>query len=651
MCPLIQVKCDETAPKCDRCVERGIDCSGYTFNLRWASKNQLKPPSQAKISQGASDKSNSTKNRRLASHGRRRSPSRSEPDTAESVLSRTCDSEAGTAGLLDSCIAESLDSSCGAIPLPEEWEHTAFMNNFFLDSVSPSLRQPSEQLCAPSDGLLWDLTDAPQSQSHTDLNGDLPSHLILQHVLDCGDFDQLGEEGEVSCVMDDVSTPVLLHNTELSRTRELRDPSSALCQHFFKEVISLYCTWDDRNNSMRVLIGRVWQSSGALYHAIQSMSAACLANTFPEFRAVAKREHSLALNSLRERPGVKEEEMMASFLIGHTSSWIEPNDLATERYETAVAVLKSWARESPDLPVLGFYGDAMDYWGMLLSFLGGIKGHGELSKCGEYLGGAADANRTKRVIPHPFIGICSGTCRILRDAGTLVYRYRKRLLEARFISQRDLDFLRDCIRDARFIERRLLAHTLPETTDILTTEDCGTSKMDLIHVDEAYRCTGLLQLYRFFPDILDERYCSWEECDLLHPKPPSKSPSKTERDAWLRGLALHTIDILRKVPFESSTRCIQPFILIAASCELKKDQPICAPCDDHIPYLDQSCLDVARAREFIHSRLSAYAHVLPLPKVSMFKEIVTNIWRVLDSGEDVHWVDVCKRMSFETMMG
>lgn len=41
---IIQVKCDETKPECKRCVTKGVQCPGYTKDLKWSTKYEVAAP-------------------------------------------------------------------------------------------------------------------------------------------------------------------------------------------------------------------------------------------------------------------------------------------------------------------------------------------------------------------------------------------------------------------------------------------------------------------------------------------------------------------------------------------------------------------------------------------------------------------------------
>ncbi|VUC28952.1 unnamed protein product [Clonostachys rosea] len=350
------------------------------------------------------------------------------------------------------------------------------------------------------------------------------------------------------------------------------------------------------------------------------MAAACLANTFPELKKVAAKEHSKALGCLGELSSIAEDEMLASFLLGHTTSWINPNNLATDSYEAALIMLDSWAAESTDHTNLHFDGEAMDYRAMLLCFLTETKLDRKHSRRRPAFASPVDSAR--QIEPHPFTSISREIVRILTDIVLLVFRFRNRRSQYRFLSDKDLDFLRDCIREARSIERRLVAYSPPKPTDIF---DPGDPKTPPFALDPYGRS---MSMYGLASTLSYERYNPWEDEDFFHPQRPVKSPFKDERDALLKILAIRIVGEIQQIPFESSTRCVQPFILVDISNELRRDPSdvVASACDDDWPsrVFGQASFELARARNFILSRLSAYIHILPLRKVSMFADIATS---------------------------
>ncbi|KAF9878889.1 C6 zinc finger domain protein [Colletotrichum karsti] len=409
---------------------------------------------------------------------------------------------------------------------------------------------------------------------------------------------------------------------------------------------------------MRNIIETAWQSSGALYHTIQSMSAACLSEDFPHLLPLARREHAQAVGLIREQSLLsmnKPAMLLASQLLGHTSSWLNPQNLATDLFRDSNNILRDIVNESGQDSSVSFFSDTMDYWAMLLAYLT------DAQKLGDYgqnrsIGPLSAAGSCE---PHPYSGISRDTVRLLADIGVLIFQYRKRMSTVKFLAEHDVDVFRAALREARRLERTLLAQHPP---DLSRMKDPGDPKTPLKHlelINEAYRCTGLLQLYRVFPDLLNERYAPWDKDQLLRPLPSEAIPTIQERQTWLTKLAMHVLGILREIPFESRTRSAQPFIMVACSSELRRD-PHHLRASNNMRGLDvqdslvvdPASIEVARARKFVLSRLAAYTHILPLRKSRVISELIDQVWAALDGGDnDVYWLDVAYAKNLGTMMG
>ncbi|KAF2010480.1 hypothetical protein BU24DRAFT_436597 [Aaosphaeria arxii CBS 175.79] len=399
---------------------------------------------------------------------------------------------------------------------------------------------------------------------------------------------------------------------------------------------------------MRNIIESKWQSFGALHHTIQSMAAACLAKDFPHLASMAATEHSRALTSVRGTlPSAElyEAKLIVYTMLGHTASWLDPHNLATDIFRDTYKAVKEMPSDDSSNS-RRFFSGTLDYWAMLLAYLT------DCEDLGDYEPGTTPITKptaSERIDPHPYSGLSQETVQIVTEIGILIFQYRKRMSTIKFLLEEHLDTFREALRKARRLERSLLAHRLPELTQVHDTGDPKTPLSHLQAIDEAYRCTGLLQLYRVFPDLLNERYAPWSKEYILRPVPAEKVPTAKERRIWLTELAKHILSILQEIPFESSTRCVQPFIMVALSSELEHESSG-HPLDGF--GVDQSSVEVSRARNFICSRLAAYWHILPLQKVKVIFELIKCIWAALDSGKkDVYWLDVAYERSLATMMG
>ncbi|KAL2209863.1 hypothetical protein CC79DRAFT_1365280 [Sarocladium strictum] len=611
-CKGLKIKCDQQRPGCRRCDERNLHCPGYAVSLRWATKNQLAITEPLEGQDSVQDNS--------------------EPrDPAQTTIS------AASHHTVDLSLPQ-FDVS-----LLPGWLSGEFLTIPSSLDDNSFLLQEVDNLEVPSDGLERTM-DYGSGISDWATPGSMAYNDNALSAFNAS----LGRpykthRPDIPVVNDNTVVPAISPDTRLGQ--ELICRSSALVEFFFKEVVSLYCAWDTSSNKMRELAQQRWQSSPSLYHTIQSMAAACLAERFPHLASTATSEHCTAMQYLVDTQGNgdKDDRMLALILLGPTSSWHDPGNLARGTLQFARRMLHDYGDDVNSQ----FFEAALDYWTMMLSFMTDTDREG-----GNFPASRRASASKATTPPHPFTGISQNIVKILSQVGALVYRQRTRKVEAQFMTEDDLHFFKDCIRQARNLERQLLLHSAISGLQVDDLTDPYTTVEHLEKMDNAYRYTGLLQIYRCFPDLLAERYSPWREEDVLHVPPTPVSSTREERDAWLRSLAVHILGILREIPFESRTRCLQPFIMVACSSELTRlpESQASDSADGLGNVVSLANIELMRARDFIQSRLASYRYVLPLPKVRQVQKLVEEVWLRLDNGtRNVYWLDVCLRKGLVTL--
>lgn len=474
-----------------------------------------------------------------------------------------------------------------------------------------------------------------------------------------------------------ISTPATQNSLILSHPQEIFNVPSALSTYFFKEVIGFYSVWDSKLNAMRIMTEALWQHSGPLYHTMQSIAATCLSNELPHLASVALTERAQAMKLLNDNtvfPSmIQEDKALCIHLLGYTISWLDPDDLALDGLKASHKLLEEWAADTTQVSTnMKFFRDDFDYWAMLLAFFADGDTIKKLrTSSADFLGPTEPEGRP--FLPHAWIGISSEIVNIITDVALLISRHRKKMSNISFLTQNDFSAFQEALREARILEKRLLCYRSVDVQQFLDPGDAQTPVAHFQKMEEAYRYTGLLQLYRVFPDLLCERYRPFRASEILHIRPVSKQPSTEERDMWLTQLALHIVKILMEIPLESHSRAIQPMILVAASSELRYDSSVkqllpqtslpheAQPGNKIVDFggaykqqrlqlattgfcIDNASIEVARARRFVKSRLSAFLHILPARKMHKIQELVRLTWAALDAGQsDVYWLDIANK--------
>lgn len=545
----------------------------------------------------------------------------------------------------------------------------------------------------------------------------------------------------------------------MSITRPLNNPSWTLIEYYFKEVAALFSSYDSQMNPFRTTVSRLWGSSLAMCRTMQSMAAATLVNDFPQFGPLGRKMRDEAVDIITREAVMDDKALLALLMLGQTASWHDPKDLGISFFNLLRKQLNSIASSS-DIPSFAFaksYGnnyrffeEALVYWEMLLSFVAdndnmAFSDTSRASSMGESL--------VLQRVPHPWTGIARDTQFTVHQVGRLVRRVRKRIRSRQFTSQNDIMRAQMAIEKARELEERLLGLAHPTEAEIVSPGDDDTPVWHLLTMAEVYRCTGLMQLYRVFPDLLRNRLpnpttagstsrdpffpidldsmnipASFDDpspsnnpIHQTHPSPSSLSntsniytshhqrqprPSDQDQDAdsdpttlydkWLTEFAVTTLSRLKTIPLESRTRCLQPFLLVASSSELRLPAPtpnipsstnpqsqsqFQSRRPSHVPtneadpstepYTDQAepepepsgsgtetptvsmeAIEVSRTRRFILGRLTSFLHVLPPKPINVCLRLVKEVWRRMDAGEqDTYWIDVMIEKGWETTMG
>ncbi|KAJ5720101.1 hypothetical protein N7493_006979 [Penicillium malachiteum] len=606
-CKSKRVKCGEEKPHCSRCTRLGVRCPGYVQSLRWVSQpeqaspdaaSEYKPPSPARSSSRIPGES-SVRIEEIVSLDDVDSRPHQEQDSSGFDLN---DSNG---------ICDNLWDLPGNRSLPE------------LTDLCPSS-------AAPSSGFLSHDSVFDFAQSG-DTAADLSDLLFLTSQ------PQDEADGNESSLYRDFSPSTIVRGYPpasqrapprdfMSISRSLNNPSWTLIEYYFKEVAALFSSYDSQMNPFRTTVSRLWGSSLAMCRTMQSMAAATLVNDFPKFGPLGRKMREEAIDIITREAVMDDKSLLALLMLGQTASWHDPTDLGISYFNLLRKQLKTLGSSSTPQPFVfpksssnnyQFFEEALIYWEMLLSF---VADNDSVVPDDSRASFTAESLVLQRV-PHPWTGIARDTQFTVHEVGRLVRRERKRIRARQFTSLDDITRAQLAIEKARELEDRLLNVAHPSEAEIISPGDDETPVWHLLTMAEVYRCTGLMQLYRAFPDLLRTRLPNAEEnqfrdipstaqSDPFFPidldsmnlnqhtsrntrdSPvsssshninifplPSQSLNKTTcepeenstglYDAWLTDFAVTLLSRLKTIPFESRTRCLQPLLLVASSSELR----------------------------------------------------------------------------------
>ncbi|KAF2738357.1 hypothetical protein EJ04DRAFT_459266 [Polyplosphaeria fusca] len=671
-CKEKRLKCDETAPACLQCKKRNVQCPGYEKMLKWSTKYEMFQPLQMQSVETYRPADMAT-----TPTGPMPGINELPPDVVNGFQALAAVLPVGKKRPEQSQSPQLAIANQGTPPnnLDEQApihqgdspdSNVTFNDSelLFDDVIDPALLQ---------DGFVD--FESPNQDYFPDHMNELDFNLEEPLNLDNVDLDFDLEIEELPQVLEplpsmEVASPRLSRSLLLDYYRlpnpspspSLDDMESILIQHYFKDVCVLFSSFDSSLNPFRTAIGRLFQDSASIYYAIQSMAAAHLANTFPTMAAVGIDMQRKACDSLQaELPLVQSGEatggrtFLSIILLGLTTCWHESGALGEPFLAAARSLilpkLLTNAEDEVSQRQNQFFEESLIYWEMLMGFVTqdamtfspGPTVRKRVSK------NAVPAARKPdgKIVPHPWTGIAPTVQYLFAEVGRLVSRERN----LGNSESNDLKCRFENLANAATLEEDLLAAEYPMADELDDPGDERTSKHDFIVIAEAYRCCGLLELYRVFPSIMRKRLgtdsFTWaDNVEFEFPTPRYETPYEdTDTKLWINALALHILKELEKLPSSSGTCCLQPILLVAAASELKFVSSV--------DYFDICANDtkVRRARDFVDRRLHEYALKLPAKPLRKMIELVKEVWRRLDEGENAFWIDVMVEKKWYTVMG
>ncbi|KAJ6044770.1 hypothetical protein N7499_007273 [Penicillium canescens] len=475
-CKSKRVKCDELQPECSRCKRLGVRCPGYLKSLRWITESPAASTSDAEVKSTA-------------------------PDQPPALPQ-------------DESTIEPHDSALGGFDLEE--------SNSLCDNLwdLPGGGLPELTDLSPMTATSPSFSQSRDFAQDFGQSGDVGAD--LSHFMSLIGPTPASEE-HVETVWRDFSPSAIVRSYPpmsqrsaprnlMTISRPLNNPSWTLIEYYFKEVAALFSSYDSQMNPFRTTVSRLWGSSLAMCRTMQSMAAATLVNDFPQFGPMGRKMRSEAVEIISREAVMDDKSLLALLMLGQTASWHDPTDLGISFFNMLRKQLntisssshnQSFSFNKNDSNNYRFFEEALIYWEMLLSFVADndtmVLPHNPDStpSTGESL--------VLQRVPHPWTGIARETQFTVHEVGQLVRRERKRIRSRRYTSQDDITRAQLAIEKARELEERLLALAHPSEAEIVSPGDDDTPVWHLLTMAEVYRCTGLMQLYRVFPDLLYNR--------------------------------------------------------------------------------------------------------------------------------------------------
>ncbi|KAJ9608040.1 hypothetical protein H2200_007028 [Cladophialophora chaetospira] len=342
-------------------------------------------------------------------------------------------------------------------------------------------------------------------------------------------------------------------------------------------------------------------------------------------------------------------------MFGLSSSWYDLEDMGLEHYAAAATLIRAEHGMKPSRH--RFYQEFLVYWWMMLSFASSSDAHNLQEPPTLELRSLAEPR-----MPHPLTGVSPESQLLLGMVGRLVLTQRRAILEQNMTSTKLPLILTGSIEDARILERRLLSLQFPPAHMIMDPGDTHTSVQDLLNIAQAYRSCGLILLYHAFPDLVKDENLNVVSTDST----TFAVEADRRRQRYLASLAFDVLALLEQTSPTSGTRTIEAILLVIISGELSlnsdtsqldlegtTDEPAL---DSHSTtgsysfpnwYTPTAALE---ARATVLARFERIQAILPFKTIRRMRSLVTQTWKMADSGFPTFWPDLLIKNNWQFLM-
>ncbi|PYH89636.1 hypothetical protein BO71DRAFT_363098 [Aspergillus ellipticus CBS 707.79] len=472
-------------------------------------------------------------------------------------------------------------------------------------------------------------------------------------------------------------------DTQLSPS--LTDFSTFLIEYWFNNVCCMWSSFDSDRNLNRKVALSTWTNDKAVFHCLQAMSAFHLAEQLPHLGDTAMTSWKSAVQAIhhdlssvtKNNPTQLPTGLLLSLSgIGTTTCWTDSQQLGLPLLKKMKAVLAYYNQSAmrmtqSDRLYLEFFNDSCIYWDIVCRVV--TDDDSPIGPSPPLL----PTSMLDTTAPHPWVGVSRNTLELFAHAILLCKRYCKRLRVSDFKTA-TAHSLRDMIEDiheARALRKTLLNLGRSITSEQSETGDKLTPLSHLVDVAEGYRLAALLHLYQTFKDLEEEQM--------------SEMGGALD-ETWIQDLALELLDLVRRIPLESGSRCIQPLLYLSVATGLKSCPPVTVPhladgarsahqnaLENNLTALPQlagdsttgsdsistmkltrTSMKIGQARRVIVQRVSVLEYSLPTKPISVLKALIKKIWDVWDaemcatpSARSKHWIEVMEESRLHTMFG
>lgn len=437
------------------------------------------------------------------------------------------------------------------------------------------------------------------------------------------------------------------------------DLQGKLIDAYFTTVCRIFSVYDSPQNLFRSYISRKWQNSSAMFYAMLSMSSAKLGRLSLTCKKRASEYQYLAIRQLSEAVNAASswtpELLFVVLMLGLSTAWHNVSDLGLVHLQALrKAVLNNAIHCSEEeLETLDFFKKALIYWEMVTSWVTEdftIHDSSGLTPCCPEQVAPSKSNpfSMERLNPHPW-GSISQEPQALFTRLVRVFRQLRSFEHGSKTPRSHITEPAAFLEAVEALEDEIWKLKLPSLHEIANTGDDKTPPIHHLLLAEAYMFANLYQLYQVFPNLLSKRgrhlnqkHGSRSQMQHLTMLSSSLPHSSATSEDWLKFLGRNIIIRLDQIHISSGTSCVQPLLLLVASTSLSIN-PESEGGEEEA--------EVSRMRDSVLARMSSISRACLSEPIHRVELAVEEVFKRLDVGVNVFWMDMLQNMGLSTIIG
>lgn len=444
----------------------------------------------------------------------------------------------------------------------------------------------------------------------------------------------------------------------ISLSAELTDIPSILIQTYFTVVCPRFSTFDSRQNLFRSFVDESWQHSSAMFYTMLSMAAGKLGFQESHMKKSALKYQTLALQelsaSVSNASSWNTELLIIVLMLGLSACWHNIQDLGLPHLKALHEATQNDTFDVADgISMREFFRDALIYWEMVTCYMNKATPFYDLDTLPD-LAPEKNPGRFRLITPHPWTSVASTQQTMFTRVANLIKQVRLFDGAAASSSPCRLAQPKEFLETLHQLEKELWDLKLPSLHEIANTGDENTPAVHHLLIAEAYTLANFYQLYSVFPNLRRSRAKlitnqtttsfsgrrSWAEDQSALWGSILLEDRGTED--WLNFLGRNIITRVEQIQLGSGTSCLHPLLLLIGSTALSIDPEKQGSAEER---------EILRMRDFVLNRLDTASVYYMSDRIRCARMAVVEIFKRLDVGVPVLWMDVLQSMGIFTVIG